>query len=134
MDKNGLERAVPLLPPLIKAFQDYEVSDKPEQPLFTRYGNTRGFDSISTALRAVIRQKLQISDPTLVPYSARHTLVDRARASRTVPLSHVEYVVGHKSEGSSGMHRRYGTMTPPRVILDDLTEIFEIKDWGYYDD
>lgn len=133
MDKRGLERAVPLLPNVIEGFSSYQLSDNLTAPVFVKYGNTKGFDSISVALRDLLYTGVGIKKAGLVPYSARHTIVDRATAARVTP-SHAEYIVGHKSEGSSAIHRRYGTKTPPKVLIDDLVAIFAVKDWGYYED
>ena len=41
--------------------------------------------------------------------------------------------MGHKSEGSSKIHKQYGTMTPPEVLLEDMTKIYDTVDWGYYE-
>lgn len=40
----------------------------------------------------------------------------------------------HVSEGSSKIHKDYGTKTPPDVLYDDMTKIFAVTDWGYYED
>ena len=133
MDKKGLDRAVPLMTPLLEAFQAYDLTTNPEEPVFTAYGNTKGFDSASTALRKLLNERLNIKDPSLAPYSARHTFIDRARAAKGVSLARAEYVTGHKSEGSSAIHRKYGTMTPPQIFLEDMLSIFAVTDWGYYD-
>ena len=133
MDKQGLERAVPLMTPLLEAFRDYKMPSDPNQAVFGRYGTTKGFDSVSVTLRDLIQSTLGIKEKALVPYSTRHTLIDRATAA-SVPLPRAEYIVGHKSEGSSAIHRRYGTMTPPNVIFDDMAKIFQATEWGYYEE
>jgi integrase len=133
MAKGGLERAVPLMPKVIEAFRSFKLPNTPHAPVFEKYGNTKGFDSVSVALRNVIRDDLRVSDEGLVPHSARHTVIDRATAAR-VSTDHAQYLVGHKSSGSSAIHRRYGTMTPPRVLLDDMVRIFEVTKWGYYEE
>jgi len=133
MDKKGLERAVPLMTPLLEALQAYDVPNNPDEPVFKVYGNTKGFDSVSTALRKLITERLNLNDPSLVPYSTRHTVIDRARAAKGVSLARAEYVTGHKSEGSSAIHRSYGTLTPPQVLLEDMLSIFSVTDWGYYE-
>ena len=132
MDKGGLERAVPLMPKVIEAFQEFELPSNPQAPVFARYGNTKGFDLASVTFRNLIHDDMKIDDPTLVPHSLRHTVIDRATASR-ISLDHAQYLVGHKSQGSSAIHRRYGTMTPPKVLVDDLTKIFSVTNWGYYE-
>jgi integrase len=109
------------------------VTNNTDEPVFMVYGNTKGFDSASTALRKLIKERLNIYDPSLVPYSARHTFIDRARSAKGVSLARAEYVTGHKSEGSSAIHKSYGTMTPPQVLLEDMLSIFAVTDWGYYD-
>ena len=69
----------------------------------------------------------------VVPYSARHTIKDRAEAAG-IPTERAEYILGHVPEGSSKIHKRYGTKTPPASLLDDLLKIFAVSDWGYYEE
>jgi integrase len=134
MDKDGLERAVPLLQPLIDAFRDYDIPQDKEAPLFRQYGSTKGFESASAALRKVVRETMGLADTTVVPYSARHSLRDMSEAASGVTIARAEYIMGHVSEGSSKIHKAYGTKTPPDVLYDDMAKIFSVTDWGYYED
>lgn len=133
MDKNGLERAVPLMTPILNAYRGYTHETRPEAPLFPKYGNTRGFENVSAKLRHVVNDLMGIKNPEVVPYSARHTLRDRSEAAN-ISTSRAEYIMGHKSAGSSRVHQKYGTKTPPFVLYDDMLKIFQVTDWGYYED
>lgn len=134
MDKDGLERAVPLLTPVLDAFRNYDLPTEPNKPIFRKYGSTRGFENASASLRNIVKNLMDINDPTVVPYSARHTFRDRSEVASGVPTARAEYIMGHVSEASSRIHKGYGTKTPPTELLDDLIKIFEVKDWGYYED
>ena len=74
-----------------------------------------------------------IKNPDLVPYSTRHTFRDRSEAAN-ISTSRSEYIMGHKSAASSRIHQKYGTKTPPTVRYEDMTKIFKVTDWGYYED
>lgn len=133
MDKEGLERTVPLVPELIAALSDYQAPTDPEAALFPRYGSTKGTTTVSANLANIIRKKMGIQDKTLVPYSTRHTLKDRLVAARIdEPTRH--FLLGHKSHGSSRLHDKYGTGEPPGTFLKDLEAALEQPDWGYFDD
>lgn len=133
MDKSELERAVPLLTPVIDAFRSYEISISGDEPLFPNYYGKRGHNNASAALRKIVTNTMGISDRSVVPYSARHTLKDRSIAAG-IDLGRAEYLMGHVSDGSSKIHREYGTKTPPEFLLEDMTKIFAVKEWGFYDD
>ena len=75
-----------------------------------------------------------LADTTVVPYSARHSLRDMSAAASGVTIARAEYIMGHVSEGSSKIHKAYGTKTPPDILFDDMTKIFAVTDWGYYED
>lgn len=132
MDKSDMERAVPLLAPLLDALRDYDISPESAAPVFPNYYTAKGHGNASTALRYIVRSVTGIKDKDVVPYSARHTLKDRATAASVDP-SRAEYIMGHKSEGSSKIHKQYGTMTPPEALLEDMTNIFDTAEWGYYE-
>lgn len=133
MDKDGLERAVPLASPLIDALRSYPIQAEPNAPLFPKYFTAKGHAKASASLRAKVRDEMGISAEEVVPYSARHTIKDRAEAAG-IPTERAEYILGHVSEGSSKIHKRYGTKTPPASLLDDLLKIFAVSDWGYYEE
>jgi len=123
MDKSDMERAVPLLAPLIDALRDYDISTESNAPVFPNYYTAKGHGNASTALRHIVRSITGIKDRDVVPYSARHTFKDRATAASVDP-SRAEYIMGHKSEGSSKIHKQYGTMTPPEVLLVSVVRVF----------
>jgi hypothetical protein len=68
----------------------------------------------------------------VVPYSARQTLRDKSAASR-IDLARAEYVIGHISDRSSKIHKEYGTKTPPEILFDNMSSIFAVSDWGFYE-
>ena len=133
MDKDGLERAVPFVTPLVDAFRDYELSIESTAPAFPEYCDAKGHGNASAALRAIVRDKVGILDEEVVPYSARHTVKDMGDAAG-IQTAKTEYILGHVSEGASRVHKRYGTKTPPTSLLEDMLKIFAVKDWGYYED
>ena len=132
MDKNGLERAVPLMTQVLDTYRLYDHKKTPELPLFPKYGNTKGFENVSAKLRHIVNDLMGIDSPEVVPYSARHTMRDRSEAAN-ISTSRAEYIMGHKSAASSRIHQKYGTKTPPSVLLDDMIKIFNVTDWGYYE-
>ena len=136
MGKGGLERAVPLLTPLLNQFRSYKAkghinSDK-GKPLFPSYSGSNDVGKASVALGKLLKDKANITAPDLVPYSTRHTFTDRAVAAG-VSTDRAEYLTGHKSSSSSGIHQRYGTTTPPQILVDDMVKMFKTTDWGYFE-
>jgi len=135
MSKGGLERAVPLLTPVLNQFRSYKakghINSDRTQPLFPSYSGASD-NKVSIALGSILRQKAEITDTDVVAYSSRHTFTDRAIAAG-VASDRAEYLTGHKSSSSSAIHRRYGTTTPPQVLLDDMVKMFKTTDWGYFE-
>ena len=132
MDKGGLERAVPIFEPLASYLRSYNdtaprTGDRASR-FFHKYGEIRHFSNVSQQLGNILRDTVGIMDKTLVTYSFRHTIHDRARAAK-VPTAIQEYVVGHKSRESSRIHERYGTRTPPSALVDDMKAIFSQQEW-----
>ncbi|MDB0053060.1 tyrosine-type recombinase/integrase [Ascidiaceihabitans sp.] len=123
MDKSDMEQAVPILALILDAFRTYEIPSENDAPVFPNYYTAKGHGNASTALRNIVRSIASIKDNDVAPYSARHTLKDRTTAVSVDP-SHAEYIMGHKSEGSSKTRKQYGTMTPTEVLLEDMTKIF----------
>lgn len=131
MEKGGLERAVPIFEPLIGHLRSYDESSAgagSKDSFFRKYGAHRHFSNISQQLNNIIRNNLQISDKEVVAYSFRHTLHDRGRAAR-VPTDIQEYIVGHLSSGSSRIHTKYGTRTPPAALVADMQAILAQDLW-----
>lgn len=133
MGKGGLERAVPLVEPILTVLQAYKAPSDKEAAFFKKHGNPKGFENVSAALRYILSNKANIDDDGLVPYSLRHTLKDRMAAAG-IDTSLAEYILGHVSKGSSQIHKRYGTMTPPKALLDALNRAIETETWGYFED
>ena len=63
----------------------------------------------------------------------RHTFKDRGIAAGVYEAER-KYMMGHKSDGSSAVHKKFGTMTPPELIFNHIVKIFQTKTWGYYED
>ena len=127
MDKKGLERAVPLLSPVLDAMREYEAPEQREAPYFRKYGHTKGFDLASTKLRHIVNEKMGLKeDPSVVPYSCRHTIIDRGDIASDVAQARTEYIVGHRTAQSSRIHQNYGTKTPPSILYQDMIKIFEV--------
>ena len=132
MEKSDLERAVPLLTPVLDAFRTYKLATDSEAPVFPNHYSKNGHNNASAALRHIVREVSGIKHEDVVPYSARHTIRDRSAAAR-VGLARAEYIMGHVSDGSSKIHKEYGTKTPPQQLFQDMTEIFSVSDWGFYE-
>ena len=133
MDKDGLERAVPLLTPVLNTLRQYKLPTDPDAAAFPKYGSTNGFDAVSMKTRSVLRTKAEINDPSVTPYSARHTFKDRS-AKAQIPREIAEYIMGHVGKDSSKIHDKYGTATPPEVIFKYMEQVYSTADWGYYRD
>ena len=57
MDKDGLERAVPLLTPVLDALRQHKLpKEDKDAAVFPKYGNTKGFDVVSAKQRYILRQ------------------------------------------------------------------------------
>jgi integrase len=128
MLKKGLERAVPIFSPLLESLQDYRASNPQTSAFFRKYGGKRHFTNVSQQLNAILREQLLILDKDLVAYSFRHTIVDKGRAAG-LDNGIASYLIGHKTEGSSRIHREYGTRTPPQANVDHLRRILAQDVW-----
>ena len=132
MEKGGLERAVPLAKPLVDAMTGYNLTNT-EGPFFPRHGTTKGAANVSAALRYILKNKAMIEEKSLVPYSLRHTMKDRLTQT-DLDSAKIEYLLGHRSSGSSAIHARYGTLPPPKNFLDAMNRLPEITTWGYFEE
>lgn len=131
LDKGGLERAVPIFDPLLshlKAYKENRETTADTEAFFVRYGEPKHYSNVSQQLNNVLREKLKISDKSLVAYSFRHTIHDKGRAARVDSAIH-EYIVGHRSASSSRIHQSYGTRTPPEALIDDMRRILDQETW-----
>ena len=101
MDKSDIERAAPLLAPILDAFRVYEIPSENDAPVLPNYytakrrGNytAKRRGNASIALRHIVRSIAGIKDKDVVPYSARQTFKDRATAASVDP-SRAEYIMG----------------------------------------
>ena len=131
LDKGGLERAVPIFDPLVsqlKAYKENRETTADTEAFFERYGEVKHYSNVSQQLNKILRDKLEITDKSLVAYSFRHTIHDRGRAARIDTAIH-EYIVGHRSASSSRIHQSYGTRTPPSALVEDLRRILSQERW-----
>ncbi|AXI51019.1 hypothetical protein C1J04_08870 [Sulfitobacter sp. SK025] len=129
LDKGRLERSVPIAAPLLKHLKALKLSNNGKAGAFGKYSEASSYGNVSTQLNNVIRDKLEVSDPSLVSYSTRHTFKDRGRAARVRPEV-VDYLQGHVTKSSSAIAQRYGTGVPPSVYLEDLNKILKTREWG----
>jgi integrase len=126
--KNSV-RDVPIVGPLLDDLRDYVAKyqfTSPDDPLFPKYGRDGGMDAISSLLRGVIRKRLQIADPTLVPYSSRHTMKDKLRTLRT-PEDIQHRILGHGSQSDAD---GYGDGNPLAHLQEVLVKAEMLDSWG----
>jgi len=128
MEKNGLERAVPIFAPLVELLKTYRATNPQTSSFFKKYGAKRHYTNVSKQLNDIIREKLLIADKELVAYSFRHTIIDKARAAG-LDNGIAQYLVGHKTSESSRIHGNYGTRTPPKANVDHLRRILDQDVW-----
>ena len=129
MEKDGLDRAVPIFSPLLERLQAYNSRTGPRtSAFFKKYGGKRHFTNVSQQLNSIIRDKLLILDKELVAYSFRHSIIDKARAAG-LDNGIAQYLVGHKTSESSRIHVNYGTRTPPKANVDHLRRILDQDVW-----
>ena len=133
MGKGGFERAVPLVEPLQTALAAYDSPQGRADAYFPKYGTTRGANNASATLRYLLREQAKIKDTNLVPYSLRHTLKDRL-AQSGMETAKAEYLLGHRSTGSSRVHEQYGTMPPPKLFQASMNRLIKTDTWGYFED
>ena len=124
------ERKVPLITEALDAIRDYLQSQqdtKPSDPVFPRFGRDGGMDPLSQNLRSIIRNKMQIVDSRLVPYSTRHTLKDKMRVVRT-PLALQLELMGHQN--SNRVADEYRDGDPPIYLRQELERATKVEEWG----
>ena len=123
------KRNVPLIDEALDELRLYlaqRKSNDPKAPVFPRYGRDGGMDAVSQLLNGVIRKRLQIDDPTLVAYSARHTMKDKMRTIRaTAELQHS--ILGHGTRTDAD---NYGEGELLRYLLDELVKADALTEWG----
>ena len=129
LDKGRLARSVPIAPPLLTHLTAHKLPKTEDAGAFGKYSDTKSYGNVSVQLNSLIRDRLNISDPSLTSYSTRHTFKDRGRAARVTPEV-VDYMQGHVTKASSGIAQRYGTGVPPSICVEDLNKILTTNTWG----
>lgn len=72
------------------------------------------------------RKRLKIADPTLVPYSSRHTMKDKLRTLRT-PEDIQDRILGHGSKSDAD---GYGDGNPLAHLQEVLVKAEMLNSWG----
>ena len=136
MGKPRLERAVPLIEPLRSHLKEYlepkELGN--DDLIFPALGTgTHSSGDRSKKLTKHIVNMRDHDNRQLVPYSLRHTFIDRANNVGS-PSGFSEYIVGHKTAGSSKIHANYGTGVPPARLVQHMEETWATEDWGIFEE
>ena len=136
MGKPRLERAVPLIEPLRSHLKEYlepkELGN--DDLIFLALGTgTHSSGDRSKKLTKHIVNMRDHDNRKLVPYSLRHTFIDRANNVGS-PSGFSEYIVGHKTAGSSKIHANYGTGVPPARLVQHMEETWAAEDWGIFEE
>ena len=136
MGKPRLERAVPLIEPLRSHLKEYlepkELGN--DDLIFLALGTgTHSSGDRSKKLTKHIVNMRDHDNRQLVPYSLRHTFIDRANNVGS-PSGFSEYIVGHKTAGSSKIHANYGTGVPPARLVQHMKETWAVEDWGIFEE
>ena len=134
--KPRLERAVPLIEPLRSHLKEYlepkELGN--DDLIFLALGTgTHSSGDRSKKLKKHIVNMRDHDNRKLVPYSLRHTFIDRANNVGS-PSGFSEYIVGHKTAGSSKIHANYGTGVPPARLVQHMEETWAVEDWGIFEE
>lgn len=133
LGKKRLPRAVPIVGELLDQMNEYVESLPTDWDLlFPNWFDGDG-PTFSNRLSGHITNTRPL-DEQISPYSARHTFKDRYEKAK-VPTVIGEFLMGHKSKGSSGVHKRYGTMTPPDLFVEYMSKIAGVTvDHGYFEE
>ena len=136
--KDRLDRAVPLIEPLLSELKLYirsqyaegvESNPAPER-LFPKIGyGTHSSSARSKALKKHIVSDGRHGQSFISPYSLRHTFKDRA-SKAGVSSDIAEYLLGHKSDQSSRIHRQYGTKMPASETVELMHRIAAVTHWA----
>lgn len=131
--KDRIARSVPLVGS-VKAELEYYVngfSSEPDDLLFTSK-LVKSSSDVSKRLKKHIFNDRPYDPLELVPYSLRHTFADRAY-SAGMSGDFVQYVLGHRTKGSSKIHTRYGTGLPPAQLVEGMTAAQDVPNWGIFE-
>lgn len=130
LDKDSRSRAVPISPELLDALRSYQHPSPKKAAFFPRFGSAKGAQNVSVNLRNRLKKLLGGKVDGLVPYSFRHSLEDKMRASG-MSTAHQHYIIGHKNLESTKIHEAYGTMMPPKFLYESLVKAIDQGDWGF---
>lgn len=118
-------RVVPVHSQLVRlGFLEYVASRKGNDRLFTIEPYQGQYGKRASKAFGYLRDQLEIS-PDFHGY--RHTVIE-ALKMRGVPLTHVEWLVGHTG---TSMSDHYGSATDKRKWLPVLQEVVELLDWSH---
>ena len=131
LGKGGLARAVPIEKELAIRLKALVKSKVRDDKVFNYWGVQSRGNTLSRKLSKHVVNHRPYDDSILSPYSLRHTFIDKLRAAR-VGTDVAEYMVGHKSEGSSKIFSTYGTNVPPKPFVQDMIRANKVEDWGYF--
>ncbi|XKH60738.1 site-specific integrase [Halomonas sediminis] len=118
-------RVVPVHSQLLRmGLLEYVASRKGNERLFTIEPYKGQYGKRASKAFGYLREKLEIS-PDFHGY--RHTMIE-ALKMKGVPLTHVEWLVGHTG---ASMSDHYGSATDKRKWLPVLQEVVELLDWSH---
>jgi integrase len=131
--KDRIARSVPLLEPIRTELAAYinEHCNRPTDPVFASR-LVRSPSDLSKRLKSHITNERPDDPLRLVPYSLRHTFKDRAETA--MDSRYVQYILGHKTKDSSAVHQRYGTNAPPSALVEGMTDIQGLTEWGMFEE
>lgn len=132
LSKHGLERAVPISKETAARLVRFVGSDSSRSPLFPKYSDQSKGSKLSDLCSSQIVNLRTDDERLLSPYSLRHTFTDKLRkvgAREDI----AQYIIGHKTDGSSRVHDRYGTAVPPKELAKTVAKARETKEWGYFE-
>ena len=149
MGKDRIERAVPLIyigieldvavsaaSPLLTFLLAYfdQHKFKPNDLVFPEYAAGKYVSSVRSKLleKHIKNMRSDVDDRQLVPYSLRHTFKDRVQAAG-IASEVGEYIMGHKTSGSSKVHESYGTGMPPQLMVNHMKAITVVQEHGYFE-
>ena len=136
MGKPRLERAIPLIDSLASQLNEYLGSKElgKDDLIFPVLGTGEyaSGDRSKKLTKHIINMR-DHDEKHLVPYSLRHTFIDRADIVGS-PSGFSEYIVGHRTEGSSKIHANYGTGLPPAKLVEFMHDTWTVEDWGMFEE
>tara|TARA_R110002073_G_scaffold306959_1_gene476387 strand:+ start:413 stop:2032 length:1620 start_codon:yes stop_codon:yes gene_type:complete len=136
MGKPRLERAIPLIDSLVSQLNEYLGSKElgKDDLIFPVLGTGEyaSGDRSKKLTKHIINMR-DHDEKHLVPYSLRHTFIDRADIVGS-PSGFSEYIVGHRTEGSSKIHANYGTGLPPARLVEFMHDTWTVEDWGMFEE